>query len=339
MRFEYLTHEEVPRTLYHYTSLEALLSIVQFKRFRASNIRFLNDTSEERRLKEDVVSILRRRSSSAADEAILKTVIDAIDPGPKQSLFVASLTEKGDLLSQWRAYCPSGRGISIGFSSAAVSEQFIANPRGEKPLFLAAPLQKVRYYESEHQLDLEEMVDKLIEAEKRSGDKATKYPSLGVLSAVAPLFKGAQFDSGELDGVYRLTVDKIQEVEGESKPKMYPPGSAIVSWVYLLSPFIKHAAFAEECEWRKVVSKDFRTMPGQKFRPGKSTLIPFVEIMLDVMRVEAECVVRNDYFITEVVVGPTPMQDLTLEALTSLFETEGHPEVTVRSSHIPFKDW
>jgi hypothetical protein len=52
MRFDYLTHEDVPKTLYHYTSLEALVSIVQSKRLRASAIRFLNDTSEAMRLKE-----------------------------------------------------------------------------------------------------------------------------------------------------------------------------------------------------------------------------------------------------------------------------------------------
>jgi len=80
-------------------------------------------------------------------------------------------------------------------------------------------------------------------------------------------------------------------------------------------------------------------MPGQKFRPGKSTLIPFVEIMLDVKRLEAECVPRDEYFIDEVVIGPTPTPDLTFEALRSLFDSEGHPEVNIRQSRIPFKDW
>ena len=80
-------------------------------------------------------------------------------------------------------------------------------------------------------------------------------------------------------------------------------------------------------------------MPGQQFRSGKSTLIPFVEIMLDVMREGADCVPREDYFINEVVIGPTPTPELTSEALRSLFEAEGHPGVVVRTSQIPFRDW
>lgn len=36
-------------------------------------------------------------------------------------VYVASFTEEGDLLSQWRGYCPKG-GFSVGFSSNLLSE-------------------------------------------------------------------------------------------------------------------------------------------------------------------------------------------------------------------------
>jgi hypothetical protein len=340
MQFHYLTHEDVPDTLYHYTSLEALVAIVQSKRLRASNIRFLNDTSEALRLKEDVIGILQKRfSSSEEDREIVNTLIHSIQSRPSQSLFVASLSENSDLLSQWRAYCPSGLGVSIGFSGDSLNEQFVANPRGDKPFFLSARLQKVRYYESSHLGELEATMEKLLEFERKAGTQSSKYPNFNVMNAVFPMFKGTVFQKGELDEILKLTIDKIREVEGDSDVKLCPVGSAMAGWVFLLSPFIKHSAFKEECEWRKVVSKDFRPMPGQKFRMGKSTLIPFVEIMLDVRREGAECVPREKYFINEVIVGPTPTPDLTLEALRSLFDSEGHPDVTVRSSRIPFKDW
>jgi hypothetical protein len=61
--------------------------------------------------------------------------------------------------------------------------------------------------------------------------------------------------------------------------------------------------------------------------------------MLDVMRVGAECVPREKYFIDEVIIGPTPTPELTLEALRSLFDSVGHPEVIIRSSCIPFRSW
>jgi len=107
----------------------------------------------------------------------------------------------------------------------------------------------------------------------------------------------------------------------------------------MLSPFIKHEAFSEECEWRKVVSKDSRPTPGQKCRLGRSTLIPYVEIMLYLARDGSNYVPRTKYFIDEVVMGPTPTPHLTMEALRSLFDSTGHPEVIVRSSGIPFRSW
>jgi hypothetical protein len=178
------------------------------------------------------------------------------------------------------------------------------------------------------------VVELLLDLERKAGDEASKYPNLDVINMVFPLFKG-----NELAEVAKLTVDKILEVEGNTTDRVYPRGYATASWVFLLSPFVKHSAFQEECEWRKIVSKDSRVMPGQQYRVGKSSLIPFVEIMLDQKRRGAECVPAEKYFIDEVVIGPTPAPELTLEALRSLFDSEGHPEVIVRSSRIPFRDW
>ncbi len=294
MDFSYVPLEEVPKTLYHYTSLEALVAIVQTKRLRASNVRFLNDRSESLWLKEHVLAVLRKPGFPSEQQNLISDAINSIETGRMQSLFVASFSEKCDLLSQWRAYCPSGLGVSIGFSAESLQEQWIANPLPGNPFFLNAPLQRVRYYAATNEGELEQIVQRLLEVDRK------------------------------------IMVDE---------PNRQFSFSSTASWLYPLSPFFKHDAFSEECEWRKVVSKDYRQMPGQKFRQGKSTLIPFVEIMLDVMRVGAECVPRESYFINEVVVGPTPVPELTLEAVHSLFSSEDHPEVPVRSSIIPFRDW
>ncbi len=80
-------------------------------------------------------------------------------------------------------------------------------------------------------------------------------------------------------------------------------------------------------------------MPAQQFRSGKSTPIPFVEVMLDVERIGADMIPRKSYFINEVIIGPTPTPELTSAALKSLFASEGRPEVVVRPSEIPFRSW
>jgi hypothetical protein len=127
MDFAYLSLEEQPpNTPYQYTSLEALVSIVQSKRVWASNIRFLNDHSESLWLRQHVISILTRKGSSTGQEERMSEIIAMIEAWPPFSLFVASFTEKPDDLSQWRAYCPPGLGVSVGFSTRCLSEQWIA---------------------------------------------------------------------------------------------------------------------------------------------------------------------------------------------------------------------
>src|SRR5271165_4390934 len=71
--------------------------------------------------------------------------------------------------------------------------------------------------------------------------------------------------------------------------------------------------------------------PRERGEPGpKSTLIPYVE---------AEPQVKDGYFIKEVIVGPTPNPDLSIESIKGLFRSLNHPEVTVRASNVPYRHW
>lgn len=108
MDFINFSPEDVPKTLYHYTSVDALVSIVHTKRLRASNIRFLNDRTESQRLRESVVEILQKRVSGFEEQEVIRTIVNLLEHHSKRSDFVVSLSEKSDLLSQWRAYCPPG---------------------------------------------------------------------------------------------------------------------------------------------------------------------------------------------------------------------------------------
>jgi hypothetical protein len=95
-----------PAVLYHYTSMSALLSIVRSGRIWASHCRFLNDRSEittmwdavEKRLDE---RIAKEPSTQAA--AVLSEVTAAVKERKSSNEFVASFSENGDDLSQWRA--------------------------------------------------------------------------------------------------------------------------------------------------------------------------------------------------------------------------------------------
>ena len=270
MNFAYVTHEDVPKTLYHYTSLEALVSIVQSRRLWASNIRFLNDRTESLHLIENVLDVLRKLVSPA-HKAIVRTVQERLGSTPKQAHFVASLSEKDDLLSQWRAYCPPGAGVSIGFPSTVLEGQWIANPRPGDPLFLSASLQKVRYLSPDHQKELQAFIERLFALEQKEGSGAEQYyPSSSVLSVVSPFFDLELIPEEEQKPLVEIALESIRQAEGGMlAPRLNTPGETTAAWAINFAPFVKHEAFKEECEWRKLISKDSRVMPGQKFRRGK----------------------------------------------------------------------
>ena len=125
-----------PRHLYHYTSINGLEGILGKRSLWASQIHFLNDTQEFKYsfdIFEKVLLELRKelpvglipalgptpppsnpkellaRFYSAMKDMLLEEFVS------KTPICVFSLSEKGDLLSQWRGYCSPGGGYSIGF--------------------------------------------------------------------------------------------------------------------------------------------------------------------------------------------------------------------------------
>jgi hypothetical protein len=103
--------------IFHYTSQAGLLGIVQSKSLWASSIRHLNDSAEfsysVELLRENLNRRLRAEHGPWND--YYGAILENLDIVRGQILFVASFSEDGDLLSQWRAYTPNGLGFSVGF--------------------------------------------------------------------------------------------------------------------------------------------------------------------------------------------------------------------------------
>jgi len=66
-----------PSVLYHYTSMEALLSIVESGRMRATHIRYLNDTTEAASMWGSVTERLTARQDKEPNE-LKKGAISAL---------------------------------------------------------------------------------------------------------------------------------------------------------------------------------------------------------------------------------------------------------------------
>jgi hypothetical protein len=120
---------EVPQTLYHYTSMEGLLGIVQKRQIWASHIRYLNDRMEQDHIWSVVENRARERLKQTDDPAIksaLETLPADVARRTRTHAYVASFSADGDLLSQWLSYCPDGKGFAIGFGTRSLSTNNLA---------------------------------------------------------------------------------------------------------------------------------------------------------------------------------------------------------------------
>jgi hypothetical protein len=221
-----------PPLLYHYTSAQALLSIVTSGHIWATHIRFLNDTSEAEWMWATAHERLRVREENAVsgdEKASVAKLIDMVNERRSSTDFVASFSENGDDLSQWRAYCHDTPGFSIGFSSDALATQWICNPGGDS-FFVGASLKKVIYLGSD---------------DAASFDKTLDF----ILNTITP----AMHDNAFIG-------DKSSREQ------------VSVSWLSVIASTYKHSSFRNENEWRLIMAKPHKPMPGQRFRVGKSSL-------------------------------------------------------------------
>lgn len=103
--------------LFHYTTQQGLIGIIQNKSLWATKIQYLNDAKEMSLTAELVKSRLHKlmKPHWDANNPKYDKIISSLRSVESINIFVFSLSEKGDLLSQWRAYSQNGIGYSIGF--------------------------------------------------------------------------------------------------------------------------------------------------------------------------------------------------------------------------------
>jgi hypothetical protein len=113
-------NEKPPKVLYHYTTIQGLIGILQNKNIWATSIFHLNDKEElfhARKLFIEAISkykdeILNEESLLVND--VLQLLKNFSEDFP---IFVISFSAVKNQLSQWRGYCPGGNGFMIGFDS------------------------------------------------------------------------------------------------------------------------------------------------------------------------------------------------------------------------------
>jgi len=109
---------DVPEFIYHYTSQDAFLSIVNSKILWATDILYLNDSTEFIYAVQLFYDVLQEYKHHEMYDTV-KYIYEGLSTNPygilNASIYVVSFSANGDLLSQWRAYCPVGSGFSVAF--------------------------------------------------------------------------------------------------------------------------------------------------------------------------------------------------------------------------------
>jgi hypothetical protein len=130
-------HDVQEEPLFHYTNTSGFQGIVSSKSIWATDYRYLNDTEEfviGERIVQELAEELRAPMAESPQRWLLEnfaTFHQAMRLTQMTNIFVASFSQEGNLLSQWRAYGARGAGYSIGFSTlpAPKTENSAGGPR------------------------------------------------------------------------------------------------------------------------------------------------------------------------------------------------------------------
>lgn len=214
--------EHGPDFVYHYTSIDTLLKICKSRQIWATSIRYLNDTSERelflRRVEERMPALLARLINHHPDEdeditlGDVRNIASNAQKRHTSGPFVASFSAHDDSLPQWRAYCPNGNGVSIGFRVEALRRVPAPGRAGGRPV----TFRRVRYLQPRTTEDLDDAVLAAYGRAETSPERFYEHPhlpswSLGTefarkLEEEATVYKDHSF-SHEYE--YRLIVDSF----------------------------------------------------------------------------------------------------------------------------------
>lgn len=308
-----MSDDEMP-PLWHYTSRQGLLGIVQEKCMWATNIFYMNDATEHlyamgviNEVLTDRLTEMKRQSGLTYTEELgqiyaagsltsalgldrhllgenegkylyiqeIKDTMRVLGGLSSAHIYIISFTAELDNLNHWRGYCPQGMGFCLQFNQMKLAEAM------KKESFDLAQC----LYEKDAQKKLvNDLVDKII----------NKYEAESI--------------KGNEDQPISSRVDAIIDL-------------------WTLAARMKDKAFESENEWRYI----FHGEPaGIRHRDGNSMLIPYME---------AEICDSNKQLssIEKVIVGPAPHQQLSEESVKSFLKANKMDPGIVERSNVPYR--
>jgi len=288
------------KNLFHYTSQDGLIGIVNKKQIWCSHIFYLNDIEENLNGWKIFFDVLKKykatenKASSFRQEiqnyARVHSEIDfdnlenrdmkklRID---QYNLFVFSLSREEDDLSQWRSYTPESRGFCIHFK---FDETFIK----EQKTFL--------------------------NGDPNDNSSASNCQILLRECIYKPLTKEVAM-TRLLDYYFQQFANQTQSWAQE-----------LYLRIHFLSLFFKNEKFEHEKECRLVVRVHDQCKELIKIKPGKTFLVPYIE--LDT--------IPNS--IKGITIGPSPFPYHSEAALKTLIRNSGLDiNMSINRSNVPYR--
>lgn len=280
-------YQPISGPLHHYTSLDALVSIVKSKSLRATNVHYMNDASESelglKTMKEVAEQV--RKGAEGVDREFLDFFLDWLGRRvfESASVYVLCFSQAHNQLSQWRGYTAHGRGVCLSIDAGLLVQRMQA---------YGWTFQNCRY-NRESQLT---WADAILSRMRR--EAAADAPAL----------------AADKERHFNVVLSRA------------------LSDLLQVAATIKHDAFTEEREVRFISSMipagDARVL----FRVGRTALIPYVEFQL------AESA-DHPLTVAEIMIGPSPTQNLTHAAVVGLVRQNGFKgQTTISASQIPYRE-
>lgn len=308
----------IPSTLWHYTTYCGFQGIVTSKTIWATEYRFLNDRTEFLHAKELAQLLVDDEPEFVgkqfpARDMLRRAVHGAFNTGhlheERLRIMVASFTEEGDQLSQWRGYADNSRGVSIGFDlrhirppsniGTAVTFAPCLYKQADKSALLKSAF---AYYRN----GLQQWWDSINDIARQKAKSSVGDPQF-VTQLISEHSK--ELDEVIWRGFTNLQFDLLR-----------------------IAPLLKDEAFSEEKEWRLVLPHETIMLPTKhplEFRPSRDTLVPYIAYPLLSPNQE------GPIFCTDVILGPGSHP--STEIGVNLFLRKQEITIRARPSKVPYR--
>ncbi len=261
----------IPDTLWHYTSYAGFQGIVATKNIWATEYRFLNDREEFLHARELARTLVNEEPEFVGEQFPardqIRTAINiAFNTGSlhedRLHIMVASFSEEGDQLSQWRGYADNSRGVSMGFDLRSI--------RPSLDIGTAVTFAPCIYLETEKKALLKEIF-----AHFRNGLQEW-------WNSIMSLARAQRLQTGVIDPQFgqRIIAEHSQELKGVVNQYI----ATLQFDLLRTAPLLKNESFSEEREWRLVLPWNPIRLPMKhplEFRAARDTLVPYVAYPLN----------------------------------------------------------